>query len=115
MTASSVSGSGTIGGGLKIAAGGGSVIVEVAEDGTIAPLVVTGAFDLSAGGVVELVGATAKLAAGDYPVVSASSIVGTSAGWTCECANERYRYLVRVSGGNLIVSVVAPGTVLIMK
>jgi hypothetical protein len=115
VTASAISGEGTVDGDLKAAAGGCSITAVVAADGTIAPLVVTGALDVSAGGVVTLVGDIGKLVGGDYPVVSAASIVGTAAGWRCECANDRYRYVVRVSGGDLVVSVVMPGTVLIMK
>ncbi len=115
VTASAISGEGTVDGDLKAAVGGCSITAVVAADGTIAPLVVTGAFDVSAGGVVTLVGAVEALKGGDYPVVSAGSVVGTAAGWTCVCANEHYKFLVRVSGGDLVVSVVMPGTVLIMK
>jgi hypothetical protein len=114
MTVSALSGSGTVDGDVKFASGGGLTAV-VAADGTIAPLSVTGGLDVTGGGVVTLVGDVERLAAGDHVLAHAASITGTSAGWTCVCANEHLRYAVRVRGGDLVVIALWPGTVIMFR
>ena len=114
MTVSALSGSGTVDGDVKFASGGGLTAV-VAADGTIAPLSVTGGLDVTGGGVVTLVGDVERLVAGDHVLAHAASITGTSAGWTCTCANDHLRYAVRVRGGDLVVIALCPGTVIMFR
>ena len=114
MTVSALSGSGTVDGDVKFASGGGLTAV-VAEDGTIAPLSVTGGLDVTGGGVVTLVGDVERLAVGDHVLAHAASITGTSSGWTCTCANDHLRYSVHVRGGNLVVTALCPSTVIMFR
>ncbi len=65
--------------------------------------------------MVTLVGDVERLVAGDYVLAHAASITGTSAGWTCTCANDHLRYAVRVRGGDLVVIALCPGTVIMFR
>ena len=114
ITVERLSGAGTVDGGIKIADGGGVLTADVAADGSIASLTVTGAFDASAGGVVTFTGATENLQIGNYPLVTAAEL--TFGGqWTCVSPYASRTAFLRKEGNTLTLVVASRGTILIFR
>ena len=85
-------------------------------DGSVAgPLAVNGAADLSKGGVVSLAGDVAKLAPGDWPLLTASPLAADAAAWTCEPPSRMLSCRVVVSGNSLVLRVLPRGTIIMFR
>lgn len=110
-----IGGAGTVTGDVRVPAGG-ALIAEVQADGTVAgPLAVNGAADLSKGGVVSLAGDVAKLAPGDWPLLTASPLAADAAAWTCEPPSRMLSCRVMVSGNSLVLRVLPRGTIIMFR
>ncbi len=111
------SGSGTVTGALALAADA-VIEVPVAPNDTIQPVTVSGAVDLSNGGIVRLVGDASRLR-GDYTLVSCPSLTATSAGtWTVEFAGARdsaCKYIAFATDGAFVLRAMPPGTTIIFR
>ena len=87
-----------------------------ATDGSVAgPLAVNGAADLSKGGVVSLAGDVAKLAPGEWPLLTASPLAADAAAWTCEPPSRMLSCRVAVSGNSLVLRVLPRGTIIMFR
>ena len=116
LTASSLSGAGTVSGSVKVVEGG-DVVVVVDDDGEPVTLTVSGALDLSAGGTVRLTGALARLVPGDYRIVSATDFTGSAANWTLDVTGvSPRRVLSLVADANgLVLRVTRRGSLLLVR
>ncbi len=110
-----IGGAGAVTGDVHVPVGG-ALIAEVAADGSVAgPLAVNGAADLSKGGVVSLAGDVAKLAPGDWPLLTASPLAADAAAWTCESPSRMLSCRVVVSGNSLVLRVLPRGTIIMFR
>ena len=109
----SLSVAGTLDGAADVA-DGGEIAAVVASDGAIAALDITGGLNLLGGGTLVLSGNVGKTAAGRHPLAAVNS--GTAAGWvitTSEPTTRRFQ--LTVEGGQLVLTVVPPGSVLVVR
>lgn len=114
LTVSSISGEGTIDGTVKLTAGA-ELFAVINDDGTITPAAITGDVDLSAGGTVHLVGDTAKLAKGDYTLLTVAGDV-VRGEWTCDAMFAKAcKTVVRFEGHALKLGLLDSATVLIFR
>ena len=117
MTVGALNGAGTISGAVKLAAN--TVFeVEVADDGTVPLLTVSGAADLSAGGTVRLTGAVRKLAVGAFPILAATPGFDPAvlANWTLVVDGEPRRILsLGVVDGKIVLKSERFGAMLLVR
>lgn len=113
FTAKSIEGGGTVDGSLSLLSGGG-ITVDVAEDGSVDCLTVTGSADLSAGGTLTLTGAVSELAAGRHAVLSAATLLA-GADWTVTGGETTRKYSVRAKEGELYLLMHQPGFGIILR
>ena len=93
----------------------GTLTVTVLEDGSVAPLGVTGRLTLAGGGVVRLTGATSKIQAGLWPLADDAVVSGA---WTVENADgtvPRRNSTLRLEGGRLSLFVRSNGMSMIFR
>ena len=114
IVCSGLSGAGTVNGDVKIA--GGSVFeVVVNQDGSITSgPSVTGAVDMSNGGVVRLTGKTNALAVGEYLLVSSSS-VNLGGAWTVGGYDGKKRVALHRRGDGLWLTVSTAGLLIMVR
>lgn len=117
ITVGALNGAGTISGAVKLAAN--TVFeVEVADDGSVPLLTVSGAADLSAGGTVRLTGAVRKLAVGAFPILSATPGFDPAvlANWTLVVDGEPRRILsLGVVDGKIVLKSERFGAMLLVR
>jgi len=107
----SVAPTASVAGGVILAAGA-PLTLTVLDDGTLAPLAVSG-LDVSAGGALVLSG-TARVKPGEYVLCDALS--ETAGDWTCAALPKGVSSAkVGVSGGKVVVSVTGFGMTVIVK
>jgi hypothetical protein len=117
----SVNGAFSCGGAVEGALAFGSsavIVVTVGQDGTVSPARISGAVDFSAGGTVLVTGAISTLAPGEYRIVSSSSASVGAAGFEIVLDGDLRRNLsssVRTDDAGLVLSVKAPGMMIIVK
>ena len=114
IVCSSLRGVGTVNGDVKIAEDT-AFEVFVNQDGTISPgPSVTGAVDMSHGGVVRLTGDVNNLALGDYQLIASSS-VNFGGEWTVEGYEGRKKIVLRKRSDGLWLSLVNDAFVIIIR
>lgn len=119
VTASSLSGAGTIVGDVTLAENA-VFVVPVSDNGTSlgSALTIDGALVLPAQATVQIVGDDAALVPDCYSVLSCASITAdmSLAGWTVlPPAKSHLRYLIRVVDGGLAVNAAPSGTLLLFR
>ncbi len=113
LTVTRLAGAGTINGSVAFASGAGLEVV-INDNGTITPLTVSGAVDLSDGGTVTLKGDISKLATGSYPLVFCTSAIAGP--WNVQYTGTSYlKYFVRIRPDGIYLDVVSPGTLVIFR
>jgi len=117
ITVKSFSGGGTVSGSVTLSA---DAVLEVTvnPDGSVDTLTVTGAFDLSNGGVVRLVGEVANLTIGRHVLVQCGSLAAADAGnWSVQgvAVSDKVSVKVKIIDGALVLDVTALGTLILMK
>jgi len=114
LTVGSFSGGGSVSGAVTFLADADWTF-EAKSDGTIAPLSVTGALDISAGGTVHVTGDTGALNAGMYTLMTATSISAGELGAPVIAPHVRHRgysYTLVSDATSVSLKVTAPGMVI---
>lgn len=107
---------GTVDGEVSLAE---DVVIEACVDdqGSVGSIEVSGTVDLPRAGVVRFTGNTASLQPGEYLLLAAGAPLDMVAGWTIDATQvkARYVYALSIRDGNLYVSVVRPGMVIMVR
>ena len=114
LTVGSFSGGGSVSGAVTFLADADWTF-EAKSDGTIAPLSVAGALDISAGGTVHVTGDTGALNAGMYTLMTATSISAGELGAPVIAPHVRHRgysYALVSDATSVSLKVTAPGMVI---
>ena len=114
IVCSALKGAGTVNGDVRI---GGDTVFEVFvnADGSISPgPAVSGAVDMSHGGVVRLTGYVSALAVGDYQLIASSS-VNFGGEWTVEVYEGKKKVALRKRSDGLWLSLVNDAFIIIIR
>ena len=113
LNTSAISGGGTVDGDISLAANG-QITVNVAANGAVECLSVTGAADLAGGGTVTLSGSVPALLAGTYRIMSADTLSFGGA-WTVAGGLKSNTYALSVSDNALYLTVAPHGLKFILR
>ena len=109
-----IGGSGTITGEVTLSADG-VVAVATRGDRTVKGMVVNGRLSLAGAGKVYVDETVAKVAPGEYEIVSANSITGTVDSWTLVFSRGKAQGRIYIKDGKLCLSVVPNGLLLVVE
>ncbi|MBQ2632108.1 MAG: hypothetical protein IJG13_20725 [Kiritimatiellae bacterium] len=113
LSASAISGGGTVDGDLALSAGGG-ISLEIGADGTLPCFNVTGAADLSHGGTVAISGRFSDLQPGTYTILTSSSL-SFGGEWNLVAETSSRTFSLAAVGDSLVVTVFKNGVILLVK
>ena len=112
LTVTELSGTGTVLGGVAL--GANAVIrAHVNGEGTVdGPLTVDGSVNISNGGTVTFSGDVSRLAIGEYPLISAGTLIGSADGWVLGPVNTHKKLSLCVSDDALVLCVKPKGAII---